>query len=120
MRSSAQACANAEAEVLDWDFDAVRSASETAWRTVLGSVKTDLDAEDPTVLELLYSSVRYLELCKTREMLTPYAQLYRANLVPANLTGENPYWEGSEPFYDALFWCVSVYAWRFGILAYIS
>lgn len=33
-----------------------------------------------------------------------YVQLYRVNLVPANLTGENPYWDGSEPFYDALFW----------------
>lgn len=35
-----------------------------------------------------------------------YTQLYRASLVPANLTGENPYWESDVPFFDALFWSV--------------
>lgn len=58
MRGAAQACANAEAEVPGWDFGAVLAASEGAWRAVLGSVKTNLESEDATVLELLYSSVR--------------------------------------------------------------
>jgi putative alpha-1,2-mannosidase len=30
-------------------------------------------------------------------------QLYRVSLVPANMTGENPYWDNTHPFYDALF-----------------
>lgn len=59
MRSSAQACANAESEVPEWDSDSVQGASAGLWRDVLGSVQVDLDAEDATVLELLYSSVRF-------------------------------------------------------------
>ncbi|KAJ7170390.1 hypothetical protein C8R43DRAFT_1152947 [Mycena crocata] len=31
-------------------------------------------------------------------------ELYRASLVPANLTNENPYWESPYPFYDTFFW----------------
>ncbi|KAF7313852.1 hypothetical protein HMN09_00542700 [Mycena chlorophos] len=74
------ACANAEAEIPDWDWDAVQGASSAAWEE-----KVDTDIEDPTVVELLYSS------------------FYRANLVPANLTGENPYWSNEYPFFDAFF-----------------
>lgn len=58
MRGAAQACANADAEVPAWDFDAVRGAAAGAWRGVLGSVAADDGAEDAAVLELLYSSVR--------------------------------------------------------------
>lgn len=36
--------------------------------------------------------------------MTLILQLYRVSLVPANLTGENPYWESDDPFFDALFW----------------
>ncbi|KAJ7604653.1 glycosyl hydrolase family 92-domain-containing protein [Roridomyces roridus] len=80
-----QACANAEAEVPDWDFDNIQSASEQAWETILSRVAIDTDVEDANVVELLYSS------------------LYRASLVPANLTDENPYWQSQYPFYDAFF-----------------
>ncbi|EJD44905.1 hypothetical protein AURDEDRAFT_88026 [Auricularia subglabra TFB-10046 SS5] len=85
MISADQACANAEAEVPDWDWDGVRKASEAAWEDVLERVVVDTEKEDASVVKLLYSS------------------LYRASLVPANLTGENPYWKNDEPFYDALF-----------------
>ncbi|KAJ7319031.1 glycosyl hydrolase family 92-domain-containing protein [Mycena albidolilacea] len=80
-----QACANAEAEVPDWDWGRVQGASAGAWEEVLARVGVDTAAEDATVVELLYSS------------------LYRASLVPANLTDENPYWESPYPFYDAFF-----------------
>ncbi|KAJ7100677.1 glycosyl hydrolase family 92-domain-containing protein [Mycena belliarum] len=80
-----QACANAEEEVPAWDWDAVQGASAGAWEDVLSRVAVDTAAEDATVVELLYSS------------------LYRASLVPANLTGENPYWDSPYPFYDAFF-----------------
>ncbi|KAJ7054106.1 glycosyl hydrolase family 92-domain-containing protein [Mycena amicta] len=79
------ACANAEEEVPDWDFDAVQRASAAAWEDVLSHIQVDTAAEDATVVQLLYSS------------------MYRANLVPANLTGENPYWQSAFPFYDAFF-----------------
>ncbi|KDR79138.1 hypothetical protein GALMADRAFT_137030 [Galerina marginata CBS 339.88] len=83
--SADQACSNAETEVPDWDWDGIQEASRSKWEDVLSRVAINTQAEDPTVVELLYSS------------------LYRASLVPANLTGENPYWSSSYPFYDALF-----------------
>ncbi|GLB41005.1 putative glycoside hydrolase family 92 protein [Lyophyllum shimeji] len=84
-KSADQACANAEEEIPEWDWDAVKSASRNAWEDVLSRVAADPDKEDPNVITLLYSS------------------LYRASLVPANLTNENPYWTSDYPFYDALF-----------------
>ncbi|TCD68504.1 hypothetical protein EIP91_010560 [Steccherinum ochraceum] len=83
--SPAQACSNAEEEVSDWDWNKVQGASASKWEDVLSRVMVDAPKEDPNVVELLYSS------------------LYRASLVPANLTGENPYWESPYPFYDAFF-----------------
>ncbi|KAL4260361.1 Peptide-N(4)-(N-acetyl-beta-glucosaminyl)asparagine amidase [Pleurotus pulmonarius] len=80
-----QACANADAEIPTWDWDTVQSSSRNQWEDVLSRVQIDTQVEDPTVTELLYSS------------------LYRASLVPANVTGENPYWSSPFPFYDALF-----------------
>ncbi|EIN04614.1 hypothetical protein PUNSTDRAFT_116292 [Punctularia strigosozonata HHB-11173 SS5] len=85
MISTAQACANAESEVPSWDFDAVRAASEGEWESVLEKVQVNVAKENANVVELLYSS------------------LYRSHLVPANLTDENPYWDNTFPFYDALF-----------------
>ncbi|KAJ7705451.1 glycosyl hydrolase family 92-domain-containing protein [Mycena rosella] len=84
-RGADQACTNAEEEVPTWDWDAVQGASAAAWEDVLSRVAIDTTVEDATVVELLYSS------------------FYRASLVPANLTGENPYWDSPYPFYDAFF-----------------
>ncbi|CAK5262259.1 unnamed protein product [Mycena citricolor] len=83
--NAAQACINAETEIPEWDWNAVQTASDSAWENVLSRVGVDTTKEDPTVVELLYSS------------------LYRASLVPANLTDENPYWVSPYPFYDAFF-----------------
>ncbi|TFK37101.1 glycosyl hydrolase family 92-domain-containing protein [Crucibulum laeve] len=83
--SADQACANAEEEVPDWDWEGVRESSREQWEDVLSRVMVNTDTEDPTIVQLLYSS------------------LYRVSLVPANLTGENPYWSSPYPFYDALF-----------------
>lgn len=47
--------------------------------------------------------------CKNVDVLAG-GQLYRASLVPANLSGENPYWDSPYPFYDALFWYVLSYS----------
>jgi putative alpha-1,2-mannosidase len=58
MISSAQACANAEAEVPSWDFGAVQAASAGAWEGVLEKVVVDVAKERSDVVELLYSSVR--------------------------------------------------------------
>ncbi|KAF8652899.1 hypothetical protein AX16_004087 [Volvariella volvacea WC 439] len=84
-RGADEACQNAEEELADWDWGRVQNESKEKWETVLERVSVDVENEDPRVVELLYSS------------------LYRASLVPANLTGENPYWTSQYPFYDALF-----------------
>ena len=55
--SSTQACANAQEEIPDWDWDVVQSASIAKWEDVLQRVSVDATSEDPTVVELLYSSV---------------------------------------------------------------
>lgn len=60
--STAQACANAQEEVPDWNWDAVQSASVAKWQNVLQRVSVDVDLEDPTVMELLYSSVSQLHM----------------------------------------------------------
>ncbi|KAL1718177.1 glycoside hydrolase family 92 protein [Schizophyllum commune] len=93
MLSSAQACANAEAEVPNFGTGSVddatqawnttQQASQAAWEARLNAVQVDAAKEDATVVELLYSS------------------LYRAALVPANFTGENPYSGSGEPFCDS-------------------
>lgn len=55
--SAAQACRNAEAEIPTWDFEGVVAASRSEWEDVLRRVSIDTAKEDPTVVELLYSSV---------------------------------------------------------------
>ena len=55
--SSTQACANAQEEIPDWNWDVVQSASIAKWEDVLQRVSVDATSEDPTVVELLYSSV---------------------------------------------------------------
>ncbi|KAH7874906.1 glycosyl hydrolase family 92-domain-containing protein [Lentinula edodes] len=90
MISSAQACSNAEDEIPTtsdgaWDWDAIMANSNNEWEGVLSRVLIDMEKENSTVVELLYSS------------------LYRASLIPANFTGENPYWDSPFPFFDAMF-----------------
>ncbi|KAF4610046.1 hypothetical protein D9613_010665 [Agrocybe pediades] len=55
--STNQACANAESEVPDWNWDAVQDASQSKWEDVLSRVGVNVVDEDPTIVELLYSSV---------------------------------------------------------------
>ena len=61
--SSDQACANAESEIPDFDFDAVSAASRAEWNKLLGTVKVELasshelQAEQEDMRVLLYSSV---------------------------------------------------------------
>ncbi|KIY52134.1 hypothetical protein FISHEDRAFT_35806 [Fistulina hepatica ATCC 64428] len=85
MQNVDKACKNAEEEIPDWDWDSVQTASEDKWINAISRVVVDPSVENDTVVELLYSS------------------LYRAFLVPANMTDENPYWISPYPFYDALF-----------------
>lgn len=66
--SSEQACANAEDEIPDFDFERVRSASRAQWNELLGRVQVDTTNVDPEIVDLFYSS------------------FYRTHLSPADCT----------------------------------
>jgi len=55
--SATHACANAEEEVPDWDWERVREESRSKWEETLERVQVDVEKEDTTVVQLLYSSV---------------------------------------------------------------
>ncbi|KZP14452.1 glycoside hydrolase family 92 protein [Athelia psychrophila] len=83
--SSAQACANAESEIPDFDFEGTRQAASDEWSELLGRVKVDQQGVEDEIVELFYSS------------------LYRTHISPADYTGENPSWNSTEPYYDSLY-----------------
>ena len=56
--STDQACANAESEIPDFDFDSVRSANEAQWEELLGRVNVDTKGVSQETVELFSSSVR--------------------------------------------------------------
>ena len=64
--SADQACANAEQEIPDFDFDKTRAASRAQWSELLGRVQVDTRGVDPETVDLFYSS------------------LYRTHLAPAD------------------------------------
>ncbi|KAI0251580.1 glycoside hydrolase family 92 protein [Lactifluus subvellereus] len=84
--SAHQACANAEAEIPDFNFTNVADSARTAWNDLLGRIEVDIAAGQEDLRVLLYSS------------------LYRTHISPADYTGENPLWTSSEPYYDS-FYC---------------
>ena len=68
--STDQACANAESEIPDFNFDGVRAANEAQWEELLGRFSVDTKGVSEETVELLYSSVRalclYLEVIYIR------------------------------------------------------
>lgn len=63
--SSAQACANAEAEIPDFDFERVRAEARRQWNELLGRVQVDVTGVDKETVQLFYSSVSPSEWRKT-------------------------------------------------------
>ncbi|KAF8624708.1 hypothetical protein AX17_007039 [Amanita inopinata Kibby_2008] len=86
LMSSDQACANAEAEIPDFDFNRVQSENRAQWNDLLGRFQVDMTDVPRDTVELFYSSV------------------YRTHISPADYTGENPKWQSSEPYFDS-FYC---------------
>lgn len=58
--STAQACANAEEEIHDWDFEKVVQQSRDQWSDILERVQVDTNGVDENTTSLLYSSVRLI------------------------------------------------------------
>ncbi|KAJ8474821.1 hypothetical protein ONZ51_g6967 [Trametes cubensis] len=97
--SSEQACANAEAEIPDFDFEGVRSAARAEWSELLGRVQVNPSGVDPEIVDLFYSS------------------LYRTHISPADYTGENPRWNSTEPYYDSFYCNWDTYRTLYSLMA---
>jgi len=63
-------------------MNATITAAQQAWNNnVLSKIQVN-DNRNATLLELFYSA------------------MYRSHLLPSDRTGENPYWQSDEPYYD--------------------
>lgn len=80
-----KARANLEAEMPGWSFEEVHDAAERQWEEVLSKVTVTGGAED-----------------QRRQF---YSALYRAHMMPHDLTGENVWWRSAEPHYED-FYCI--------------
>lgn len=87
MISSAQACASAESEIPNFDFEATKAAAEASWRGKLSSIVVSRNGiNDTSILKNFYSGI------------------YRTMVNPQDYTGENPLWKSDEPYFDSFYW----------------
>lgn len=84
--SSEQACAHAESEIPDFDFDGVKSTAQQIWEEKLSPITVDSTGVDSSFVTNFFSG------------------FYRTMINPQNYTGENPLWSSSEPYYDSFYW----------------
>jgi predicted alpha-1,2-mannosidase len=71
---------NMEEEAPGWDFEAVRQQTEDGWERVLDKIIVSGGSEEQ------------------RRIF--YTALYRSYYMPHDLTGENVWWQSSEPHYE--------------------
>lgn len=81
-----QACANAEREQPNFDFDGTVTAAQSAWRQKLNVISVDAGGASSDLQETFWSGA------------------YRAMISPQDYTGENPLWQSNEPYYDSYYW----------------
>jgi predicted alpha-1,2-mannosidase len=83
--STKKACANLDAEITkDTTREMLVADAKARWEKEIFA-KVQISASNKTDRKLLYSS------------------LYGMFLIPSNRTGENPEWNGTEPYYDDVF-----------------
>ncbi|WQF82189.1 Putative glycosyl hydrolase family 92, alpha-1,2-mannosidase [Colletotrichum destructivum] len=85
--SEQRACAHAEREIPDYNFDRVSVEAQAAWRKKLSPIKINTTRVDESFARNFYSGI------------------YRTMVNPQNYTGENPLWDSSEPYWDS-FYCL--------------
>ena len=81
--STDQACANAEAEIPNFNFGKTLRAAEDEWREKLSAVQVDATGVSDDMQKAFWSG------------------LYRTLLSPQNYTGENQAFESDEPYFDS-------------------
>lgn len=82
-----QACANAEKEIPDFNFESVVQAARNKWGKKLSVIQLDTTNVTDEMQTIFWSG------------------LYRSMLSPQNYTGENPLWNSTEPYFDS-FYCI--------------
>lgn len=85
--SPAQACANAEREIATADFDGLADAAADAWREKFSVITLKDGGVSEVLLKAFWSGV------------------YRTMISPQDYTGENPFWDDGEPYYDS-YYCI--------------
>ncbi|KAG6246942.1 hypothetical protein E4U23_004239 [Claviceps purpurea] len=85
--SSDQACANGEREMPNFDFDKHTRNAQNAWREKLSPIAVNTQGVDADLVKNFYSGI------------------YRTMVNPQNYTGENPFWNDGEPYFDS-FYCI--------------
>lgn len=85
--SSAQACQNAENEIPDYDFTGVKEAAEDAWSRQLSPIAVEAGGVSDDMQTSFWSGI------------------YRAMMSPQDYTGENPFWNDGQPYYDS-YYCI--------------
>ena len=79
--SAARASDNVRAELPGWEFAPAVRGCQARWNELLG--RAELSADTPLDQKKLF-----------------YTALYHTMLMPADRTGENPLWNGPQPYYD--------------------
>ncbi|OCL03343.1 glycoside hydrolase family 92 protein [Glonium stellatum] len=87
--SADKACQNAEDEIPgpEYDFSGIQNLAEIAWRQKLSPISVQTGGASEHLQTSFWSAV------------------YRTMMSPQNYTGENPYWQSAEPYFDS-FYCI--------------
>lgn len=88
--SSEQACRSAEAEIgspLE-DFSSLVASAKDDWREKLGPITVKAGGATDDLLKSFWSGA------------------YRNMISPQNYTGENPFWDEGNAYFDSYYWCV--------------
>lgn len=68
-------------EIPNWDMEATVQAAKDQWNEEVLS-KIDVQTDNKTQLDMFYTG------------------MYHSHLLPSDRSGENPYWDSEEPYYD--------------------
>jgi predicted alpha-1,2-mannosidase len=98
--SPEKARANLLREIPDWDFDGVRARAEDAWEKALNKIKIEGSTEEQ------------------RKIF--YTALFHSYYMPHELTGENVWWNSTEPHYEDFYAIWDTFRTHFPLLALIQ
>lgn len=84
--SAEQACAHAESEIPNFNFNSTHTAARDAWAEKLSYISIDARGVDDSYAINFFSGY------------------YRTMINPQNYTGENSVWTSDEPYFDSFYW----------------